>query len=435
MTLPYWIGIEVERHFTQGNQNLFNSVNLRLLENTYQRGWFTSTAQSTVEVPNKFEITEFAKNSSKNHRLIFEHKIEHGFQPLTKTLIHTTLRASPGKRTIPQEVTNSNKGLLLDVLTTVQTNGDSVSALKMPTINIWGNQNAHLQWQGLQGEVFIQRNLTQIETEIYSPQIQLETTEGKILIQDILLTGTVQPTEIQGKGILNLGKIRLAGQQERPIQIEGIKLVGENNIVADYLAYQGQTEFQQIQVGAMKYGPSYSHFEFRHWHLPTLNQIKNTWAEIRRQNLAPEIEAKLAQIRLMPYAITLLSQSPELAVPHFKLNMPEGELHGTLHAKMEPFEEGLSFLFNPQQMLFKALNVRLEISAPQIWLDKPDEELSAKTTFHANPTLRQYLRTWVEKGILILDDKQSNTYRSQMHLERGILQINGQAVPLAILLN
>jgi uncharacterized protein YdgA (DUF945 family) len=433
MTLPYWIGIEVERYFTKGNQNLFNSVNLQLLDNSYQRGWFTSKAQSTVEVPNNFEITKSAKISSDNYRFIFEHEIEHGFQPITSTLIHTSLRTHSESETI-QQIANSNNGLLLDILTAVQTNGDSVSTLKMPTINI-RDQNAHLQWQGLQGHVSIQRNLTQIETEIYSPQIQLETTEGQIVIQNIFLTATMQPSEMQGKGILNLGKIRLAGQQELPIQIEGIKLVGENQIVADYLAYQGQIELQQIQVGATKYGPSDSHFEFQHWHLPTLNQLKNTWIAIRRQNLAPEMEAKIVQMRLTPYGLKLLSQSPELAMTHFKFNMPEGELHGTLHARMEPFEEVFSLLFNPQQVLFKALNVHLELSVPQIWLDNQDKDLLAKTSSHIEPSLKQYLQAWVDKGILILDDNQSNLYHSQMHLKNGILHINGQAVPLAILLN
>jgi hypothetical protein len=224
------------------------------------------------------------------------------------------------------------------------------------------------------------------------------------------------------QGSLNIATVQLTGgKQVRAVKLEGIKLIGHNNIVSEYLTVAMKTSLQQIQVGADRYGPGYGDFEIRHWHLPTL-------AKIPLQDLAQVQEANAAKFKLMSLGLTFLNKSPEFALTRLNLNTPDGELRGKLRVKMEAFEGGIFAFFNPF-LLFNALNAQLDAHIPQPLLD------SFIQNNDVDKTIRQRLKAWRKQGILIPADDQPGYYRSQMQLSGGILQVNGQQLPLATIWN
>jgi hypothetical protein len=95
---------------------------------------------------------------------------------------------------------------------------------------------------------------------------------------------------------------------------------------------------------------------------------------------------------------------------------------------MEAFEGGIFAFFNPF-LLFNALNAQVEAHIPQPLLD------SFIQNNEVDKTIRQRLKTWKNLGILKLADDQPSYYRSQMQLSGGILQVNGQQLPLATIWN
>ncbi len=188
-----------------------------------------------------------------------------------------------------------------------------------------------------------------------------------------------------------------------------------------------KTDLQQIQIDTDHYGQSYGDIEIHHWHMPTLNQIKKTWEEIRHQDFSPSQQANVAKFRLMPLALTFLNKSPELALTNLNIKTPQGELRGELQIKMKPFKGGFFAFFNPSSLI-NALNAQLELHIPQSLLDILIED---KDTHN---TIRQRLKTWKEKGILKLNDAAPGYYYSQMQLSDGILQVNGEQRLIATIL-
>ncbi len=122
-------------------------------------------------------------------------------------------------------------------------------------------------------------------------------------------------------------------------------------------------------------------------------------------------------LRLVPYGITLLKNKPEFAMTRLNFNTPEGELNSTLQVKIEQ-DISLAALFDPS-LLINAVTAQLEMSIPQSLLD--------------NTGTNQSLKTWLDKGFLIPTADNQNYY-SQIHLKEGMLQINGETMPISSLL-
>jgi len=417
-TIPYWTGIEAEKRFTKLNHKFYPAANMKLVDTTYQRGWFRSVAQST------FEMSEASNTAANDGRLTFVHDIDHGFLPITDATIHTTLRtgsdmevqSTEGSKIEAQASTQkflnnifvstsvSEKPTLLDMRTKVQINGDTVSTLKIPPLTVKYDK-AHLQWQGLQGKVYTKHNLAAVRTEIHTPQIQLETDKGRIVVQNAKLQISVQPgADSKQSASLSIADILLHGKQTPQVKLEGIQVEGNNNIVSNKLMITVKTGLLQAQVGADRY-------------------------KTQNQGLPKE----MAMLRLAPEGMALLKHSPEFAITRLNLNMPEGEVRGQLWVKMAPFEGGIFALFNPQ-LLINAISAQLEMHIPQALLRQLTEETSPGAQPTARKTIGQHLKTWVEKGILIPDEDNKDYYRSQIHLEGGVLQVNGQPRPIAVIL-
>jgi hypothetical protein len=395
ISIPFWTGKEIERQFFSFNQAFYKTFDLKVLDGTYERAWFRSYAETLVE-------------SSNNQRFILVQKINHGFLPIELPQVHSTLHSS-----LDSEF---KQAALVDVRTEVQMNGDSVSKIKLPQLGLKDkNKQADLQWQGLQGIVSTKRDLSEMQVELQNPQIQLTTIQGKITIQNASLKADMQPHQKQGHLEIAIPYVQLAGEQKPAVILKGIKLAAHNNIINDNLMFALKTGLQEMQVGTDHYGPGIGNFELHRWHVPTLLNIKTALTEI--QTLPPKQRANMAMLRLVPYGIALLGNKPEFAITHLNLNTPEGEVSSTLQVKIEQ-DVSFSALLNPF-MLLNALTAQMEISIPQSLFDN-----STRTN--------QQLKTWLDKGILI--PTADHLYYSQIYLKEGILQINGETMPINTLL-
>jgi len=396
-SIPYWSGYEIERQFPRFNQSFYNRLDLKVLDGTYERAWFRSYAETLVE------------SSANNQRFILVQKINHGFLPIELPQVHSTLHSA-----LDPEF---KQAALVEVQTEVQMNGDSVSQIQMPNLG-FQDKKADLQWQGLQGVVYAKRDLSEMQVEFQNPEIQLVTGQGQIIIQNASLKADMQPHHKQGEGTVTLPYVRLAGKQKPLVVLKGIKLAAQNNILDNNLMFILKTGLQEMQVGTDHYGPGVGNFELHRWHVPTLLNIKNALTEI--QTLPPQQRKNLALLRLVPYGFALLENQPEFAMTRLNFNTPEGELSSRLQVKIEQDLSPLA-LFNPS-MLINAVSAQLEMSIPQSLLDNSTDE-----------TIKQQLKMWLDKGRLILT-ADNQYYYSKMHLKKGILQINGETMPISTFL-
>ncbi len=414
--IPYLIGVVAEQQFTNHNPGFYQKANLELVDSTYQRGWFSSVARST------FEMLGISKPASKNSLFTLVHKIEHGILLVQSTSIHTTLHiASDLKAKLVKEF---NRDALLDVFTTIQVNGDSVSTLTIPAQEFVSG-DFYLRWQDLQGQLHVKQNIAQVD--LYTPQIQLDTLMGQMLSQNVKLNLEVQLNagSIQGFGDLKIKSLQMEGETMLPVKLEKFSLVGNSDIVERNLVVAGEAKSQQVHVGKDSYGPASSNFELHNWDIPTLNNIKNTLVEVWKQKLPPAQTNRTLMFRLVPYGFELLKSKPELAIKHLNITMPNGELNGKLQVKMQPFSGNLfTTLFDPTT-LAKIVDGQLEMHVSQSLVDDSTQETGIQQV------IGQQLNIWRNKGILVAAG--SRYYRSQIRLQDGFLWVNDKQIPITTL--
>lgn len=432
--VPYWTGIEAQQQFEQFNQTLSPLANLKWSDRHYNRGWFSSNAQSM------FEITDVAKPAAVDQRFMMVHKIHHGFLPLRATHIETILytkSTSSKNLTVPELTTDSRE--LLKAQTVVNLAGDTLTTLTTSPLS-WRDENSHFQvdWQRWQGEIQVKQSAMMINAYLHSPQIRLDTMPGQIDIQSLGFTLQLpsgSTTVREGRGNLTMAQIQLLPHhqsQQSPISLAGVTITTQNQIASDHLTIALATTVQQIQVGKTLYGPGYCEMELRHLPLENLVGIIKTLAEGGRSEWSPE-HFKLMMLGIFfQHGITLLNNSPEFAITRLNFDTPEGRLEGSLQVKMAE-KIGVSVLFKPWSVL-DTLSGRLEMRLPTTMLHHLvamllDSSTTAKKTI-AN-SVQQRIQTWLDQGILI--NYGNHDYSILLQFQQGELQFHGKTLPFSSL--
>jgi uncharacterized protein YdgA (DUF945 family) len=400
--IPYWTGIEAEKQLHHFNQDFYSTMNLQLVENHYQRGWFHSWAQSTLEMP---KTSVF---SVPNHRLVLTHEVDHGLLPVQPTLIHTQLQ------------TDTHDTTFLQINTVVQGNGESISTFEMMPLTLQ-EEKIHLQLQNLQGKVRLKFPSAIAQVELHNPQVQLTTAIYQLLLQNVMLNtklSTKSTEYLQGMGYLTIeqSNFLLREPQVTSWRLQKIHLVAHNDILSDYLTTHLKVDLQNLEVGTDSYGPNRGELELHHWHVPTLKAFSNNWLALQQQDLLLS-PTYLNFLPLMPSGINLLQHNPQVAVKELKINTAAGELSGTMQLKFEANQLNYFALLNPTALI-NGLRVQAQISLPQPLLVKMIQW--AKTTFPLSTA------TGISWEKLITLEKSTGYASIQLQLEQGVLQINGK---------
>jgi hypothetical protein len=400
--IPYWTGIEAEKQLDHFNQAFYPTMNIQLVENDYQRGWFQSQAQSTLEIPKTLVF------SSPHHRLVVRHEIEHGFLPIQPTLIHTQLQ------------TDTHETTFLQINTVVQGNGESISTFEMKPLT-FQEEKIHLQLGNLQGKVRTQFPSTLAQVELHNSQIQLTTEIYQLLMQNVILNTELQTTPsefLQGVGYLTVEQSDFLPRKQplTPLRFQKIHLVGHNDILSDYLTIAITLDLPYLGIGTDSYGPNWGKLELRHWHIPSLNALITNFMATRQQNLLPS-STYLTLFKLIPDGINLLQHHPEVAVTDLKINTAAGELQGTMQLQFESTQFNYFTLLNPIE-LFNRLQVQANIHLPR--------SLLATITNWAEMNFPLPQEQGIRWDKLITLEPNADYFSVQLQLEKGVFQVNGK---------
>jgi len=392
IAIPYATGVVAEQKYSSYEDRIYSKLKIAPVEQTYQRNWFNSYAQATFKADD-------------NHNYLLTQDIDHGFYPIQKPVIHTII----------QDLSNTNKPLL-EMITTVQLNADTLTTIKIPARSV-KTDKAELQWQTLEASIYIKRHLAGIDVTFNGSKIQLDTEKEQILINNLKIATNLKPDEadlMQILGNLFIDDMKISGENLETIKFKNINFEGNNENVNEHISIAMKTDIQQLQVGTEIYNSNSVELSLSHWHIPSLNDMKNTLVELQQQHLPPEMLKKVGMFRLMPYGMKLLNNTPKITVNNFNMNTAEGNVNGNLEIKMEPFQASIFGLLSNPSILINALNAKLELLAPKTIVKKvikqPREEI------------------WLDKGILIPTD--NDYYQTKIKLTNGVLKANGNDLPI-----
>lgn len=430
MMIPYLTGIVTEKHILAYYQSSPPNQPVKTLEHQYQRGWFESFAQAVVEIPKTLPLEN-------HHRYLLTHQIKHGWVPIQSVFIDTTITPYPqphlatpvstqlkATNTLPEQ-----EKRWIKIQTRVQTNGDSVSELFSSPISLT-LETMKIQGQQLQGELTVKKQSSRLTTELDGYHWQITNTEQHIIIGQWILKGTLQIEEaqpLQGEGDLLITQLQLNHHQSPKLTLAKIKGGGINYQLTDHLALTATTQIAQIQFEDDTIGPATGEIKVQHWHLSSLSKLLNKWMQISPSQMSSS-QLKMSLLQLVPQGIVFLQNTPALQINAFKLQTRQGEVTGNLQLQVQPFKFTPFILFKPA-LLKQKVQGSLDLRVPRALLEWSE----TRTTSAAGIWVKQRLKAWQNRKILIPARNQPDYYITAMQLNSGILEVNGERRPIEVL--
>ncbi len=420
--VPYFAGIEAEKQFSQVLASYPQNA-LQLQETDYQRGWFFSTAHTTY--------LSQATTGLQQQKLVVEHEIWHALPPYFETVIQSTVlsQAEPETTATQQQFTAQVEPVLIH--TVVQTNGDTVSKIRMPAVDLQRSADkTAVQWQNLETEIHTTNQFQQVQNRLQVPQLNYGSAGGQLSLQDLALNANLQQGFLDfliGEGDLKIRQIELQSPVLKTTQLHNLAVQWRNMVEGENLALVMDGNLANVQIGQQNYGPGHMQLEVNGLHAPSLRALQDRLAAAKA---ASSGQTLMIMGALMQYLPTIMSHQPTLTIKQFEFDSPDGRSQGTLQVGLAPKLSTPINLFQPQTLL-NLLNAEFDLQLPEKALHNLIIALLELPVTDPNtlPQVKQQVQTWLANGWLV-EDEDTHFYRTKAQLENGMLEINEQQIPL-----
>ncbi|MEN9849771.1 MAG: hypothetical protein RL368_2511 [Pseudomonadota bacterium] len=333
--VPYWTGVEVEKHFGYFHQTLLPSNQWKLTSYEFERGWLNSQAQAS------FFYSLFAAD---DYQVKLQHHISHGWQPLHTSTIDTQVSLAA--------LQGANIGQfspLADLHTQVQVTGENSSTLTLFPFSAQ-DLNQQISWTQAQAKIETTPTLSPMKARLELPALTWQHAQQKITLQQLQIDSEL-PSGLHDLG-LGTTRVKLA---KSAIQLNGLlpsmlsqfeavihNQVQEQFLNSDWQLYSAQLDVGNLQLTAAKLG-----ITLQHWHAHSARNLKAALLDIRTLSA---VQRNLGLIgALMQYGVPLLDNAPEVFINHLELHHGAEELQLTAHAKMN--KVNMQALFDPHLLL------------------------------------------------------------------------------------
>ncbi|MHB8534339.1 MAG: YdgA family protein [Sulfuricaulis sp.] len=384
LALPYWLGREAEKNYhaildqlSRGNWLLFTGKN-------YQRGWFSSTAETIVHQPDiPFEI-------------VARHRISHGPFPWDR-ILEGDWRLVPVQARISSEVfvaeAQTGKPLAFPPLTadtTFQLNGDGVVHVEMPPVKQTTARNQTIDWRGLSGDLTFDREWKKFLLDVRMPALSITAPEQQA---NMGLSGLRLHSDMHegvagyffGEGALTVDQIDFGGGAGHVV-LRGLEISSSARPAADNVNMALRYKLDDILSAQGHLGPGELVIEVRQLDAASLVKFKNAIDTLSRAKLPPPQAALILAGKGLTLLGELSKKNPELEITRLSFKTPDGEISGKGKFVLNGRQRDIAH--NPMQLL-SALSGRFEMSFPEPVLKRM-----------LTPTIRRDIETFRQSGAL-----------------------------------
>ncbi len=462
--VPYEFGVRTEQTWTALVPLAAQVWDIPVSTTRYRRGWFSSTAETFLELPPAVAVVLRAyvphtpAPSATPEGLTIMHRILHGPFPVglrpggiislvpMQTLVISSL--APGARSSSREVVAPAPLATLEVSTTVFLHGASQSHFVMPAFASppSAQTETHLVSEGLYGDVTVGANGHRGTGSLRAPGLQVAREDSVLALHDVtartdVSTGHRQPS--RSDTVVRIGSVALTYRHDS--QATWAITGGEVRATAtagEMLQAAADVQLETFHLADMPHGPGTLHLDVRQLRLNALarllQEVGAQWQD------APNATTLWRHLRLSGDLARLLSgiarTSPEIALTQMHLHTPDGEVRASVQVRLDG-----SRLLAPGDLpqLVQTIDAQVEGEAPASWvramvIDQVSKVMRARSTLaallppHALHSLAaticdRQLHSLVEHEYLLLD---GDTYKSKAHYADGQLLVNGK--PLAL---
>ena len=439
--LPYWGGLEAEKHYRALHQRL-RSESLGSLDvhESFERGWLHSTAETQVSTGAGGWIT-------------LRHTIKHGPLPLAELLdgrrprdwIVSSVETeySPTPESLPWLAQALAGEALVQVQTTLHADGHSTSELRSPALR---NEALGLVWHGATGRVHIPRTLESASGSIESAGLELKR-EGRTIRVGSLAAQFDATLSAQG---LPLGDASISlGSLEVSASRRGSVLLSARNWLLTQSSREDEEHVLQMRLTLRledftrqneRFGPAEVALVLNNIDAVALQRLRGRHRVASEARLAPEQRRIVMAAAIIESLPLLLARSPGLELTRLRIQSPSGELSAA--AKLSFDGDQIAALLDPS-LLQQALNASAEFRVPAQMVDYgmdayletllPVPELGNASAVPER-ALRRLRLTQVRKQLLQrltaakVFTREGYFFAARLEYRDGQVLLNGQAV-------
>jgi len=441
LTLPFWFGREAEKTYQYLLDQLSAHGGTRITASHYERGWLSSTAETTLrhrQIPLAFKA---------------RHRISHGPFPLDR-ILGGDWRLTPFQARITSELSfvalgnnDTSSWPPLSAETTVRVNGDGIVHVEMPHIKTTGAKGEIIDWHGMTADLTLDRAWRKIQFTAHLPSLKVTAPgkAGEMAISDVSLHSNTQEGAsgyLFGEGGLRVGELEI-GQTSGRVGAKGLALSASTQPADDNVNMVLRYSLDEAHVAEERFGPGIMVFEARRLDVASLVKFKKEIEAIDRDgSLAPRIALTVAG-KTVALLAELAKKAPEFEITRLSFKTREGEISGKAKFVLDGRKRNLT---DSPVKLLTTLRGNLEILIPEPLLKRliaaairRDIEayrqsgaltagemarLDADTmTVIVDRAFPQYLTRHEVTRLLVKDGGQ---YKLDLSIARGQVMINGK---------
>ncbi len=455
---PFVFGIKAENAYRKWVKDWAELTDLRVVSTKYDRGWFSSEAETTYEYRRRdIPILMLNEHDSVVHGPMTLKGIWKQGIKLEPFLAHikTELR---GQLKNPSELADM-LGLLppleIDTVFSIQGNGKSSISMQ-PFSYRHKNLKESLTWSGLSGDsIFVPKgNILRMDfvfpgLEIMDDGFSLSFSKGEVDVdlqdEENKLNGQHNSISLKTENI-EVRNFSLGSSEIRSLSLDGLESswssVRKNGLT---------NSSQKIGIARLtfnesnKFGPGT--FEFSVSNIPSdaLHEISKSIDVLGGEFIRDELKRLRLFSMVMRYLPQLADHQTEFEITRLSLAAPDGEFMA--HAKVYIDGEGSRLKLNPFYAM-EALHADATVTVPKGMLERvikeitkeeikeaikqsgeqmPDDDVIASM---AETAANEKVDGLLKLNIFELDDEK---YELKLAYSKGRLELNGKSIPIPML--
>jgi len=459
-----WFGLQAEHRYREylAQRPLFGYV--RLADNGYDRGFFSSTAVNTVTVQDaghRWHVSGAGKDE-KPVAFTFVHKIDHGPWPFWGSLggniplkpllavVETKIELSPATRANLENRFGEAPDLAgTTFFTSLPLVGNGETQWVIPSLKTSGVNGEILEWEGLSAEMTFTPDLKAFKGTLTSPGLDLKWKNGRFEVTSV----TSQFDIYEGVRGLYLGDASLSlarldildtSGEKTEFSADRMELTTSSQTSSDAVDWSIAARVGQITTQGSSHGPGSYQMELRRVDAETLEKLQKVLEKLRAESprRPPEEISQMMLATCAQMLPELMKRSPEIEISELSFKAPDGEFLGK--AKVVVDGNHAAAFGNPL-FLINAITAHAEFTATDQLLQRMfefvyEKEMVADKKRQNRGALsdqeirklaaaksRDRLKNLEDQKILIHENGQ---FRARADYGQGALMLNGR--PLGV---
>lgn len=435
--LPYYVGIKAEESLRADHELIAKELllpGLTITLSDYQRGWFSSTALTSIHFAP-------AEGGGEPLRIEVTHAIDH-----LPSLSHGAIASLTSEVVVPEPWKKEAERLFhgespLKVVTYVSFTGNEEATISSPAFTSSVDEgDVTIEWRGAQGHARETRNNKKMSASLALPGLRFSTPQATVVVDAL----NYQVDMVRGSYDIWFGSSNadlkrfefsaIDGERRQQLQLNNISFNTEQQERGTVTDGSGIVEIGEVTFDDLTLNSAVYDFEYRNFDTKTLHDIQNAL----RQSYSNSDPSQVGAVMLGALPALLRAQ-PEITIRRLEFKGSLGEFNGKLHLAMKgKWDDSLSG--NPLALL-AMLDADLELSVSKgivqniahsqarttvmALAQAQNRQLSEKRVEDmASDLATQQLKAMEANGYL---QSSGELYTTRIVFKNGQLHINGKA--------